>query len=108
MPDTVKTYTIDDVVRGKVEFPSDMIGDFVLIRSNGTPVYNFCCAIDDALMKISHIFRAEEHLPNTLRQLIIFEALAWTPPTYAHLSLILSPDKKKLSKREGGFVLFGV
>ncbi len=101
MPDTVKTYMIDDVVRGKVEFPSDMIGDFVLIRSNGTPVYNFCCAVDDALMKISHIFRAEEHLPNTLRQLIIFEALGWTFPTYGHLSLILSPDKRKLSKREG-------
>ena len=101
MPDTVKTYCIKDVVRGKVEFPSDMIGDFVLTRSNGLPVYNFCCSIDDALMKISHIFRAEEHLPNTLRQLIIFESLGWTPPVYGHLSLILSTDKKKLSKREG-------
>ena len=101
MPSAVKTYVIEDVVRGKVEFPSDMIGDFVLIRSNGLPVYNFCCAIDDALMQISHIFRAEEHLPNTLRQLILFSALGWTPPIYGHLSLILSPDKKKLSKREG-------
>lgn len=101
MPETVKTYAIDDVVRGRVEFPSDMIGDFVLIRSNGLPVYNFCCAVDDALMKISHIFRAEEHLSNTLRQLIIFEALGWIPPVYGHLSLILSADKKKLSKREG-------
>ena len=101
MPDIVKNYVIEDLVRGKVEFPSDMVGDFVLIRSNGHPVYNFCCAIDDALMKISHIFRAEEHLPNTLRQLIIFSAFGWSPPVYGHLSLILSPDKKKLSKREG-------
>ncbi|MDE0151286.1 MAG: glutamate--tRNA ligase [Bdellovibrionales bacterium] len=101
MPETAKNYVVDDVVRGRVEFPSDMIGDFVLIRSNGLPVYNFCCAVDDALMKISHIFRAEEHLPNTLRQLIIFEALGWASPVYGHLSLILSTDKKKLSKREG-------
>ena len=101
MPDVVKNYAIKDLVRGKVEFPSDMVGDFILIRSNDRPVYNFCCAIDDALMKISHIFRAEEHLPNTLRQLMIFEALSWTPPIYGHLSLILSADKKKLSKREG-------
>ena len=101
MPDAVKNYAIEDLVRGKVEFPSDMVGDFVLIRSNGHPVYNFCCAIDDALMKISHIFRAEEHLPNTLRQLILCSAFGWTSPVYGHLSLILSPDKKKLSKREG-------
>lgn len=101
MPEAVKTYFIEDVVRGRVEFPSDMIGDFVLIRSNGLPVYNFCCAVDDALMKISHIFRAEEHLPNTLRQLILFEALGWSSPIYGHLSLILSTDKKKLSKRDG-------
>jgi len=101
MPNTVKTYSIEDVVRGKVGFPSDMVGDFVLVRSNGLPVYNFCCVVDDTLMKISHVFRAEEHLSNTLRQLIIFETLGWTPPVYGHLSLILSADKKKLSKREG-------
>ena len=72
-----KDYTIQDMVRGEVVFPSDMVGDFVLIRSNGMPVYNFCCAIDDALMDITHVFRAEEHLSNTLRQLMIYEALGF-------------------------------
>ena len=101
IPEEKKEYSIEDGVRGKVVFPSDMVGDFVLMRSNGIPVYNFCCAVDDALMKISHVFRAEEHLANTLRQLMIFETLGYPPPQYFHLSLILDMDKKKLSKRSG-------
>eukprot|EP00879_Flechtneria_rotunda_P020771 GHRR01021864.1.p1 GENE.GHRR01021864.1~~GHRR01021864.1.p1 ORF type:complete len:448 (+),score=164.27 GHRR01021864.1:350-1693(+) len=96
-----KEYTINDMVRGKVTWNTDSLGDFVILRSNGLPVYNFCVAIDDALMGISHVLRAEEHLPNTLRQLLVYEALGFTPPAFGHMSLILAPDKSKLSKRHG-------
>ena len=96
-----KDYEIKDLVRGEVHFPSNMVGDFVLLRSNEMPVYNFCCAIDDHLMKISHVFRGEEHLSNSLRQLMIYEALEWTPPQFGHLSLILGEGRQKLSKRHG-------
>jgi glutamyl-tRNA synthetase len=64
-------------------------------------VYNFCVAVDDALMEVTHVLRAEEHLPNTLRQLLVYEALGYTPPQFGHMSLILAPDKSKLSKRHG-------
>ncbi len=96
-----KKYQLQDIVRGEVSFPSDMVGDFVLMRSSGLPVYNFACAVDDHLMQISHVFRSEEHLPNSLRQMMIFEAFDWPLPLYGHLSLILGEDKKKLSKRKG-------
>ncbi|MCB0390804.1 MAG: glutamate--tRNA ligase [Bdellovibrionales bacterium] len=101
VPDQEVIYSINDLVRGKVEFPSTMVGDFVLVRSDGMPVYNFCCVIDDALMKITHVFRAEEHLSNTLRQLMIYEAFNFEIPKFAHASLILGADKQKLSKRHG-------
>lgn len=101
IPDSKTDYKFEDGVRGKMSFPSDAVGDFVLVRSNGMPVYNFCCAVDDALMEISHVLRAEEHLPNTLRQLMIIDALDLQRPEYMHLSLILDKNKKKLSKREG-------
>lgn len=94
-------HVIQDLVRGEVRFPEEMVGDFVLMRSNGMPVYNFCCAIDDALMQITHVFRAEEHLSNTLRQKMIYEALGFPCPQFGHLSLILGKDKQKLSKRHG-------
>jgi nondiscriminating glutamyl-tRNA synthetase len=96
-----KDYIFTDLVRGEVKFPSDMVGDFVLLRSDGMPVYNFCCVIDDALMEISHVLRAEEHLPNTLRQLMIYEALGLTLPQFGHLSLVLNDERQKLSKRHG-------
>jgi nondiscriminating glutamyl-tRNA synthetase len=95
------TYDFLDLVRGEIKLPANMIGDFVVARSSGTPVYNFVCAIDDALMEITHVFRAEEHLNNTLRQLMIMEALGFTPPKYGHLSIMLGQDKQKLSKRHG-------
>ncbi len=101
VPEIKKNYILEDIVRGKVTFPSDMVGDFVLLRSSGLPVYNFSCAIDDYFMKISHVFRSEEHLANTLRQMMIFEAFNWPLPAYGHLSLILGEDRKKLSKRHG-------
>ena len=72
-----------------------------MLRSNGLPVYNFCVAIDDASMKITHVLRAEEHLPNTLRQVLIYKALGFPIPSFGHMSLILAPDKSKLSKRHG-------
>eukprot|EP01038_Epipyxis_sp_PR26KG_P010438 gene10438-14021_t len=97
-----KVVSIDDVVRGKVTWDANaMLGDFIILRSNGMPVYNFCVSVDDACMKITHVIRAEEHLSNTLRQMLILEALDYSPPTYAHCSLILGSDRSKLSKRHG-------
>lgn len=96
-----KDYVFTDLIRGEVKFPSDMVGDFVLLRSDGMPVYNFCCVVDDALMKITHVLRAEEHLSNTLRQLMIYEACGWAIPQFGHMSLILNEERQKLSKRHG-------
>ena len=100
-PDVKQDYHLKDLVRGDVTFPSDMVGDFVMIRSSGMPVYNFCCVVDDALMKITHVLRAEEHLSNTLRQMMIYEALGYPIPQFGHLSIILGSDRQKLSKRHG-------
>lgn len=96
-----KDYVLNDLVRGRVEWKSETLGDFIILRSSGMPVYNFCVVVDDADMQISHVVRAEEHLTNTHRQLIIYEALGITPPAFAHASLILGEDKTKLSKRHG-------
>ena len=96
-----KDYLLKDLIRGEVKFPSDMVGDFVLLRSDGMPVYNFCCVVDDHLMKISHVLRAEEHLPNTLRQMMIYEGMSWALPQFGHISLVLDDDRQKLSKRKG-------
>ena len=101
MTEKTTNYVINDLVRGKIKFPPDSLGDFILIRTDGFPVYNFSCALDDGLMKITHIFRGEEHLSNTLKQKLIQEALGFSPPKTGHLSIILGKDKKKLSKRSG-------
>jgi len=90
-----------DAVRGDMELAHDMVGDWVTLRSNGLPTYNFACAVDDSLMKISHVIRGEEHLPNTLRQIMIYDALGATHPIFAHVPLILAEDRSKLSKRHG-------
>lgn len=100
-PDHAKDFDFTDMVRGKISLSSEMVGDFVIIRSDGMPVYNFCCAVDDHDMQITHVFRGEEHLSNTLRQLMIYDALSVFPPEFGHLSIILGSDKKKLSKRQG-------
>ncbi|GBG78006.1 hypothetical protein CBR_g25940 [Chara braunii] len=92
---------INDLIREEVSWSTDTLGDFIILRSNKQPVYNFCVAVDDASMKISHVIRAEEHLPNTLRQVLIYEALGFKPPQFGHVSLILAPDRSKLSKRHG-------
>ena len=91
---------LHDLVRGEVRFDTGLIGDPVIIKSNGFPVYNFASPIDDALMEITHVIRGEEHLPNTPVQLLLVRALGFEPPeAYAHLPLILAPDRSKLSKR---------
>jgi nondiscriminating glutamyl-tRNA synthetase len=97
----LKKYKVKDLIRGDVEFQEGMVGDFVILRSDGMPVYNFCCVIDDHLMEITHVLRAEEHLSNTVRQLMLYEAYGWTPPEFGHMSVVLGPDKQKLSKRHG-------
>ncbi len=92
---------INDLVRGEVHFSSSEFSDFVIKRSNGIPIYNYATVIDDALMKITHVIRAEEHLSNTPKQILIFKALDFDLPVFAHISLILAEDRTKLSKRHG-------
>ncbi|MDN5293471.1 MAG: nondiscriminating glutamyl-tRNA synthetase [Eubacteriales bacterium] len=96
-----RVVTVEDLVRGPVRFETDGIGDFVIVKSDGIPTYNFAVVIDDALMKITHVIRGEEHLSNTPRQLLLYEALGFTPPRFAHVSLILGQDRTKMSKRHG-------
>ena len=96
-----KKYVLHDLIRGDVEFQEHMVGDFVILRACGMPVYNFCVVIDDHLMNITHVLRAEEHLSNTVRQLMLFEAFGWEIPKFGHMSVVLGTDKQKLSKRHG-------
>jgi len=97
-----KVVTINDQVRGRISWDVEAtLGDFILLRSNGVPVYNFCVAVDDALMGVTTVARAEEHLTNTVRQALVLEALGFELPEYAHCSLILGEDRSKLSKRHG-------
>jgi glutamyl-tRNA synthetase/nondiscriminating glutamyl-tRNA synthetase len=90
-----------DIVRGDVEFPQEVIGDQVIVRSTGLPIYNFVVVIDDADMKITHVIRGDDHIPNTPRQVAVYEALGLAVPEFAHLSTILGPDRERLSKRHG-------
>ena len=91
----------DDMVRGHMQFDSNGVGDFVIVKADGIPVYNFAVVIDDALMQISHVIRAEEHLSNTPRQVVLYQALGFKVPIFAHISLILGKDHSKMSKRHG-------
>lgn len=91
----------DDLVKGKLHMDTNLLGDFVIQKSNGTPTYNFAVVIDDALMKISHVIRGEDHISNTYKQILIFEALGLEVPKFGHLGMILAPDRSKLSKRHG-------
>ncbi len=91
----------DDMVKGELKVNTDLIGDFVIMKSNGTPTYNFAVVIDDMLMKISHIIRGEDHISNTFKQILIYEALGAEVPRFGHLGMILAPDRSKLSKRHG-------
>jgi glutamyl-tRNA synthetase/nondiscriminating glutamyl-tRNA synthetase len=100
VPDN-RDVTFDDVVRGKVTFNTEVIGDPVIVRSDGVPAYNYAVVIDDALMEITHVIRGEDHISNTPRQILIFEAFGWRPPAFAHVSLVMGPDHSPLSKRHG-------
>ena len=108
LPETVRfkvpadVVRIRDLIRGSVELATSMVGDFVILRSNGNPTYNFAAAIDDRAMEITHVLRGEEHLSNTLRQVLVYEAFGFPLPQFGHLPLILAEDKSKLSKRHGG------
>ncbi|HKR64187.1 MAG TPA: glutamate--tRNA ligase [Thermoanaerobaculia bacterium] len=93
--------TIDDLIRGEITWRKESLGDFILIRSDGFPTYNFCVVADDHDMRITHVIRAEEHLTNTHRQVLIYRAMQWDVPHFAHVSLILGQDRTKLSKRHG-------
>lgn len=92
---------VEDMIRGSVHFPAGSIGDFVIMKSDHGPTYNFAAVIDDSDMEISHVIRGDEHLPNTPRQVALYEALERPLPLFAHVSMILAPDHQKLSKRHG-------
>lgn len=101
VPDNRGIIEFDDAVYGHMSFPSDVMDDMILIRTDGSPTYNFAVVCDDANMQISHVIRGDDHLSNTPRQILIYEALGFTVPVFAHLSMILGADGKKLSKRHG-------
>jgi nondiscriminating glutamyl-tRNA synthetase len=93
--------TFTDLVRGEVTFNTEVIGDPVLVRSDGRPAYNFAVVVDDALMEVTHVIRGEDHISNTPRQLLLYQSLGFSPPQFAHLALVLGPDHTPLSKRHG-------
>ena len=100
------TLKFEDLVRGNVSFNSDDIGDFIIMKSNGIPTYNFAVVVDDHLMEITHVLRGEEHLSNTPKQLQIYEYFGWEPPKFGHMTIIINPNGKKLSKRDHNILQF--
>src|SRR5213593_3074391 len=96
-----ETIVVDDRIRGRVEFPADALDDFVLVRSDGHPLYHFTVCVDDADMRITHVLRGDDHLANTPKHVALFRALGAPVPAFAHLGMILGTDRKKLSKRYG-------
>ncbi|MRX72568.1 glutamate--tRNA ligase [Bacillus lacus] len=99
-------YRFNDMVKGEVAFESDGIGDHVIVKKDGTPTYNFAVAADDHLMKISHVLRGDDHISNTPKQIMIYEALGWEPPVFGHMTLIVNEGRKKLSKRDESIIQF--
>jgi nondiscriminating glutamyl-tRNA synthetase len=93
--------TVHDVIRGRVDVDADQIGDFVIVRSDGLPTYNFAVVVDDAAMEVSHVIRGAGHLSNTPHQILVYRALGIEPPVFAHAPTVLGPDRTKLSKRTG-------
>jgi len=91
----------NDLVRGWIEADTSLMGDFIILKSNGIPVYNFATVIDDHLMEMTHVTRGAEHIANTFNQLLTYEALGWQPPEFAHFSIMLNEDRTKMSKRKG-------
>jgi glutamyl-tRNA synthetase len=90
-----------DLVRGEIRFHTDVIGDQVLLRSDASPAYNFAVVVDDGMMGVTHVVRGEDHISNTPRQILIYEALGFTPPAFGHVAMVMGPDHTKLSKRHG-------
>ncbi|MDI4643352.1 glutamate--tRNA ligase [Cohnella hashimotonis] len=101
-----RSYTFDDLVKGEITFRSEDFGDFVIVKRDGIPTYNYAVAVDDHLMAISHVLRGEDHITNTPRQLMIYEAFDWEPPVFGHMTLIVNESRKKLSKRDESIVQF--
>ncbi|PLS10272.1 glutamate--tRNA ligase [Neobacillus cucumis] len=101
-----KTFTFDDMVKGVVSFESEGMGDWVMVKKDGTPTYNFAVAIDDHLMEISHVLRGDDHISNTPKQLMVYDALGWEPPVFGHMTLIVNESRKKLSKRDESIIQF--
>ena len=101
-----RTYAFDDIVKGSISFDTAEMGDFVIVKKDGIPTYNFAVVLDDYLMKISHVLRGEDHISNTPRQLMIYEAFGWEPPQFGHMTLIVNEQRKKLSKRDESIIQF--
>lgn len=102
IPESIEPIAWDDAVRGHLEFEAHTLDDFVALKADGYPTYHFANVVDDQLMKISHVLRADEWLPSTPKHLLLFKAFGWQAPIYAHLPAVQGPDgKKKLSKRDG-------
>ncbi|MEI6221326.1 MAG: glutamate--tRNA ligase [bacterium] len=104
IPDVEVVYS--DMIRGEVRFDASLFGDMVIMKADGFPAYNFACVVDDALMEISHVIRGEDHISNTPKQILLYDALGFSLPDFAHLPLILNPDRSKMSKRKGDCNLF--
>lgn len=101
-----KTYVFDDLVRGQLSFKSEDVEDWIMVKENGIPTYNFAVVIDDHHMEISHVFRGEEHITNTPKQLMVYEALGFDAPKFGHMTIIVNEQKKKLSKRDQNVMQF--
>lgn len=99
-PQTGQT-VVEDLIKGTVVFDNTQLDDLIMVRADGFPTYNFCVVVDDADMKVTHVIRGDDHLNNTPRQMHLYHAFGYTPPKFGHLSMILGPDKTRLSKRHG-------
>lgn len=101
-----KNYTFNDMVKNNVSFESDGIGDFVIVKKDGIPTYNFAVAVDDHYMEITHVLRGDDHISNTPRQMMIYEAFGWDMPKFGHMTLIVNESRRKLSKRDESIIQF--
>ena len=101
VPRDTESVSFTDLIRGRITVPLDTVDDFVVRRSDGSPIYNFCVVIDDADMRISHVIRGEDHISNTIKQVLLYQALGWKAPQFAHLPLIVNGAGAPLSKRDG-------
>ncbi|WP_010308066.1 glutamate--tRNA ligase [Kurthia senegalensis] len=101
-----ETYKFTDLIRGEVTFESKDIGDWVIVKANGIPTYNYAVVLDDHFMKMTHVFRGEEHLSNTPKQLMVYRAFGWEAPQFGHMTLIVNENHKKLSKRDESIIQF--